>query len=78
MTQVVGRLPRRGKQIAVFARKRSDRGNLPGGWRSTEYKFRTFSVGYFAYAQYDVKKEGVSLTLNMTCFFIIRHSVNVK
>ena len=28
---------------------------LPGGWRSTDYMLRTFSLGYFAYAQYDVK-----------------------
>ena len=40
----------------VFAKERSDCGKLPGGWRSAEYKFRTFSVGYFA-------------ALNMTYFF---------
>ncbi|MDY3724699.1 MAG: hypothetical protein SO003_04975, partial [Candidatus Borkfalkiaceae bacterium] len=40
----------------VFAKERSDCGKLPGGWRPTEYKFRTFSVGYFA-------------ALNMTYFF---------
>ena len=33
---------------------RATRSNLPGGWRSTEYILLTFSVGYFAIAQYDV------------------------
>ena len=37
---------------------RAERSKLPGGLIPTEYKFRTFSVGYFAYAQYDVKKRG--------------------
>ena len=40
--------------LVVIAREQSDRGNLPGGWRSAEYMPRTFSVGYFAIAQYDV------------------------
>ena len=35
----------------------NDRGNPPGGWRTTEYMYRTFSVGYFAFAQYDEKEE---------------------
>ena len=40
------------------------RSKLPGGWRSTEYVFRTLSVGYFACAQYDVKSPigGVAAT----------------
>ena len=46
--------PEGGSDLFVFARKAKRRSNLPGGWRSTEYKFRTFSVGYFADAQYDV------------------------
>ena len=33
------------------------RSNLPGGRISARYMLRTFSVGYFADAQYDVKKE---------------------
>ena len=40
--------------LVVIAREQSDRGNLPGGWRSTEYIFFTLDVGYFATAQYDV------------------------
>ena len=36
----------------VFAGERS---KLSGGWRSAKYMPRTFSVGYFAAAQYDVK-----------------------
>ena len=40
--------------FTVFAREHSDRGKLPGGWFSAKYIFRTFSVGYFACAQYDV------------------------
>ena len=39
--------------LTVFAREAKRRSNLPGGWRSAKYKFRTFSVGYFADAQYD-------------------------
>ena len=47
-----GIYPEGGSKICLCeeAKRRS---NLPGGWRSTEYKFRTFSVGYFACAQYD-------------------------
>ena len=43
---------------------RAERSKLPGGWRSTEYVFRTLSVGYFAFAQYDVKSPivGVAAT----------------
>ena len=40
--------------FTVFAKERSDCGNLPGGWFSAKYIFRTYSVGYFACAQYDV------------------------
>ena len=40
--------------FTVFAKERSDCGNLPGGWFSAKYIFRTYSVGYFANAQYDV------------------------
>ena len=40
--------------FTVFAREHSDRGNPPGGWFSAKYIFRTYSVGYFACAQYDV------------------------
>ena len=40
--------------LFVFAKERSDCGNLPGGRSSTEYMLRAFSVGYFACAQYDV------------------------
>ena len=43
--------------LTVFAREAKRRSNLPGGWRSAKYKFRTFSVGYFADAQYDVKEK---------------------
>ena len=44
--------------MAVFfylSLRQCQESKFPGGWRSTEYKFRTFSVGYFACAQYDVK-----------------------
>ena len=46
--------PEGGSDLFVIAMEAKRRSNLPGGWRSTEYKFRTFSVGYFADAQYDV------------------------
>ena len=47
-----GNLPRRRKQDLSL---RATRSNLPGGCRSTEYMPLTFSVGYFAIAQYDVR-----------------------
>ena len=42
-----GNLPRRRKRglFFVIAREAKRRSKLPGGWRSTEYKFRTFSMG---------------------------------
>ena len=47
---------------------RAKRSNLPGGWRSTEYILRTFSVGYFAFAQYDEKEEiSHSVKSNRSC-----------
>ena len=47
---------------------RAKRSKLPEGWRTTEYMFRTFSVGYFAYAQYDEKEErSHSVKSNRSC-----------
>ena len=55
--------------LTVFAREAKRRSNLPGGWRSAKYKFRTFSVGYFADAQYDGEITDILLSLDITCFF---------
>ena len=46
--------PEGGSKTTRHCEEVKRRSNLPGGWRSTEYILRTFSVRYFAYAQYDV------------------------
>ncbi len=65
-----GIYPEGGSEIClfVFAREAKRRSKLPGGRRSTEYKSRTFSVGYFAFAQYDEKEErSHSVKSNRSC-----------